>query len=89
MPFEEGKKELQTKDKIIIYTDGVIEFQDDKGGIYGEDRFYVLLKKLKDQPIRKIIDEVFKSLREFGNNTNPKDDVSLLGIEFTGNRSPR
>ncbi len=46
IPFEEDRKELQRGDKIVLYTDGVPEFQNSNGEIYGEDRFYALLKKL-------------------------------------------
>ena len=49
---------------------------------YGNDRFFNRLKELKDQPVDGLVETVFKSLMTFGNNTEPKDDVSLLGLEL-------
>lgn len=82
IPFEEEQKELQSGDKIILYTDGVVEYQNDSGHFFGKDRFYTLLKNQKGHSISKILDEVLKSLIDFSSNTRPQDDVSLLGIEF-------
>ncbi len=84
IPFEEDRKELQRGDKIILYTDGVPEFQNSKGNVYGEDRFYALLKKMQGNSIHKTLDAVIDALMEFGGQTKPKDDVSILGIEFKG-----
>ena len=81
--FEEEHEQLCPGDKLIFYTDGVNEYQDAKGAFYGNDRFFDLLKELKDQPVKRLIETVFKSLMAFGNNTAPKDDVSLLGVELT------
>ncbi len=84
IPFEEGQIKLQRGDKIILYTDGVPEFQNSAGDIYGEDRFYALLKTMQGRTIHKTLDAVIESLIEFGNQSKPVDDVSLLGIEFKG-----
>jgi sigma-B regulation protein RsbU (phosphoserine phosphatase) len=81
--YEEEHEQLGLGDKLIFYTDGVNEYQNDKGDFFGNDRFYGQLKKQKDQPVAKLVENVFKSLLVFGNNTEPKDNVSLLGIELT------
>ena len=81
--FEEEQEQLSPGDKLIFYTDGVYEYQDAKGELYGDDRFFESLRELKDQPIERLLEAVFNSLIVFGNNTEPKDDVSLLGVELT------
>ena len=80
--YEEEQEQLCPGDKLIFYTDGVNEYQNAKGEFYGNDRFYSRLKELKDQPVDRLVESVFKSLMVFGNNAAPKDDVSLLGIEL-------
>ena len=80
--YEEEQEQLCPGDKLIFYTDGVNEYQNAKGEFYGNDRFYSRLKELKDQPVDRLVESVFKSLMVFGNNAEPKDDVSLLGIEL-------
>jgi sigma-B regulation protein RsbU (phosphoserine phosphatase) len=82
--YEEEHEQLRPGDKLILYTDGVNEYQNAQGDFYGNDRFYGQLKEKKDQPVAGLVENVFKSLLDFGNNTEPKDDVSLLGMELTG-----
>jgi sigma-B regulation protein RsbU (phosphoserine phosphatase) len=75
--YEEEHGQLFPGEKLIFYTDGVNEYQNAKGQFYGNDRFFSRLKELKNQPVDGLVETVFKSLMAFGNNTDPKDDVSL------------
>ncbi len=80
--YEEQQYNLKRGDKIIMFTDGAPEYMNDKGEIYGEDRFYKLLTGCKDLDIDQTLDHAFKSLTKFGNNTKLQDDLSLLGVEY-------
>ena len=85
LPFEEGEKKLSFGDRLFIYTDGIVEYQNEKGEFYGEDRFFEELQRLKENLISNTVDGVITSLMRFGNNTEPQDDISLLALEFMGN----
>ncbi len=80
--FEEGQLKIKLGDKLFIYTDGIVEYQNDNEEFYGDDRFYNSLKELKNESVHNIIDQCINLLMEFGNNTRPQDDISLLGLEF-------
>jgi len=82
LPFEEGEMRAQKGDKLFIFTDGIVEYQNRDGELYGEERFEKELKRLRNEPISIIIDGVMDSLMEFGENNDPQDDITLLGIEF-------
>jgi phosphoserine phosphatase RsbU/P len=84
VPFAEGEKYLRKGDKIIIYTDGVVERQNEVGEFYGEDRFFDLLRNSKNFPIKSTIDKIFSTVINFGNNEKLLDDISLLGFEYKG-----
>lgn len=81
-PFEEGYKDLRKGDKVIYYTDGITEYENASGELYGSDRFHALLEKMGQEPIAVILDEVMNSVVNFGGPALPQDDVSLLGMEF-------
>ena len=85
LPFEEGEKKLSFGDRLFIYTDGIVEYQNEKGEFYGEDRFFEELQRQKEKLISNTVDGVITSLMRFGNNTEPQDDISLLALEFRGN----
>lgn len=84
VPFEEGYMDLHKGDKVIFYTDGITEYEDTSGALYGKDRLHALLKEMSREPIAVILDEVMKSIAGFGGPAIPQDDVSLLGMEFKG-----
>lgn len=84
MLFEEGEEMLHKGDKIILYTDGITEREDQKGTLYGDERLLALAQQMSQKPIQLIIDEIFARVADFGNHLPLKDDVSLFGIQFTG-----
>jgi phosphoserine phosphatase RsbU/P len=80
--FEEEEKQLQPGDKLILFTDGLTECENDQGEGYGEHRFRSLLQELRHEPVGRVLDGVIDSLTTFTKSATPKDDISLLGIGF-------
>jgi sigma-B regulation protein RsbU (phosphoserine phosphatase) len=80
--FEEGQLKIKPGDKLFIYTDGIVEYQNHNQEFYGDDRFYRNLKILKNESVHNIIDQCVRSLIQFGQNTRPQDDITLLGLEL-------
>ena len=84
VPFEEEAVSLAQGDKIILYTDGVSECQDAQGSFYGEQRFYQLLETMKKKPIAMMMEEIVKDIGAFLAGVKPRDDITILGIEYRG-----
>jgi sigma-B regulation protein RsbU (phosphoserine phosphatase) len=82
VPFEEEAIRLAAGDKLILYTDGVLECQNEHGDFYGESRFHSLLQELRGHSVDQILDGVLDSLTAFAGGLNFQDDVSLLGVEL-------
>lgn len=82
LPFEEGERQLYPGDKIFMYTDGIIEYENKNEAFFGEERFFGELNKHRNRPVADIIDKVVSAIMEFGDNNDPQDDISLMGIEF-------
>lgn len=84
LTFGEERKSIYRGDKVIFYTDGIIEYENAAGEFYGKERFYELLQKTRQLPIDMIMEEIMGSLHDFGQKAPPQDDISLLGFEFLG-----
>jgi len=82
LPIEEEEVSLDVGDMLILYTDGLIEYQNDKGESYGEARFHNHLRQWRDRPVEEILRKIMESLTSFGNGRTPQDDISLLGIKL-------
>jgi len=85
IPFFEGKINLKSGDKIILYTDGLIEYHNTEGIFFGEEEFFKFLNNYIHQPINKLTDQLFKVLKQFGNGASLRDDVSFLTFMYKRN----
>jgi len=84
IPFLEGRTLLQRGDKVILYTDGLVDYQNDREEFFGEERLYAFFQKNYAASIQQLTDELFATLYAFGNNAKLRDDVSYLIFEYQG-----
>ena len=69
---------------LLLYTDGLYECRNSNGEIFGKDRLYETIEKYRHLPIRKLVDKVFAEVKVFRQDAKPEDDISLLGVVYTG-----
>jgi sigma-B regulation protein RsbU (phosphoserine phosphatase) len=82
VPFDQEERRLQPGDKVIIYTDGVVEYLNQEEEPFGTERLYATAQNLQKRPISEILDGIYDSLMNFGHHAKIQDDISLLGIEI-------
>ena len=87
IPFSSEEKVLRKNDKLLFFTDGIYECCNPAGDFFGKDRLYVAVEKNRELPIQKLVNEVFATAQNFCQSAKPDDDMSLLGIEYTGSKS--
>lgn len=81
LDFEDGEVELETGDKIFLYTDGIIEAQNKNEDFYGIDRLKELLYEKREMKAQELIDVVYGDLMDFIEGIPIHDDLTLLVIE--------
>jgi sigma-B regulation protein RsbU (phosphoserine phosphatase) len=82
VPFEEEEKRLDAGDRVVLFTDGIAEYFNDKGEFFGEDRFYSLLADRKHRDIEGLLDAVVASINDFGKGRDFQDDITLVVLEY-------
>lgn len=82
LPYEEQTHTLQEGDKILFYTDGVLDVMNAHGERFGEKRFYDLARSLSAGPVSAIVEETATMIHRFADAQRLPDDVSLLGVGF-------
>ena len=75
---------LHPGDKIVLYTDGLLENRNAAGAFFGKQRFYEKIKKYRNEPVQKIVAAVYATVKEFGQQAKPEDDISILAVEYCG-----
>ena len=83
--YDEMSIDLKPNEKIIMYSDGVIETANNKNEFYGEKRLMSVLQNKKDLNTEKVCEYIFKDVMEFSSgNENYNDDITLLAFEYKG-----
>ena len=75
-PLEEG-------DLLLLYTDGLIEAENNNNELFGEDRLAELLRDKHQLPPQELIDFIVGQVRIFSGHHNFQDDVSLVVMQAT------
>jgi hypothetical protein len=81
-PFREHTVEFSAGDRIILYSDGLIEAVDDDGEPFGFDRFEQTILACGDQSAEEIKRSLLSSVKKFTRNRPPEDDQTLVVVSF-------
>jgi len=83
-PFGQARMRLQMGDRVVLYTDGILETCNPSEKRYGKNRFYKILKVHKGETAPALANAIYNSVKNFGKGKKPEDDISILVIEYTG-----
>ncbi len=85
--FKVEKVTLEKGDRIILYTDGLIEASQkhtrDYEKIYGKKRFYDFIKKNHSFGQEKLVEALYNDIFSYTEETHFNDDVAIIIIDKT------
>lgn len=82
--FQSKKLQMKKGDKLLLFTDGVIEAFNEEEIAYGEDRFENFLDEKLTLPVEGLIKKSFADVNDFVGSAPQSDDITLLGLTFKG-----
>jgi sigma-B regulation protein RsbU (phosphoserine phosphatase) len=82
--FEEETVQLNPGDVIIAFSDGVTEAMNEVGDEFTDDRLIASLAANRGRPPQELIDGVIKDVRAFCGEATQSDDLTILGVHFSG-----
>ena len=83
-PFREHTVTFEPGDRLILYSDGLIEAIDDDGEPFGFERFERVLLDAGHMSAEEIKKTLLGSIRRFTRNRPPEDDQTLVVVSFDG-----
>lgn len=86
--YTRGECPFAVGDKLLCYTDGVVEATDPSGEYFGQERLCNLSLQFGNRSGDELIDRVVSAVRGFSGHDQFEDDLCLLSIESTGMTCP-
>ena len=75
--FDEGITKLKEGDILVMYTDGIIDQENEIGENFGEKRMYDIIRNNLNLSVDELIDKLFATVIAFGHDIL-KDDITLI-----------
>jgi len=79
--YEEKQITLSDQDMVLLYTDGIIEARNEKGGAFGYTQLKNLVKKSKQSSAKQVVESIYSHIKK---NFQPKkqhDDLTLVVLK--------
>ncbi|MGK5095147.1 SpoIIE family protein phosphatase [Deltaproteobacteria bacterium TL4] len=80
--FEEKEIQLLPGDKILMYTDAIIEMESSQGQRIDSEGLDAFLLKNNQVPVEKLLEKIYDFGLDFSNKIYYDDDITLIGLEI-------
>ena len=80
--YKIGEIQMNSGDKLLMYTDGVTECKNNKSEFYGDIRFKDFVNINNNNIPQNLIKSVYDELNAFANGAEQSDDITLLCVEY-------
>lgn len=79
--FEEGSIKLAAGDRLLLYTDGVTEAENNEGVFFGTAHLSALFSAYRALPPEAVIEALLAEVRRFCGAAPARDDISMLMLQ--------
>ncbi len=83
LPFSQDERVLSPGDRLLLFTDGVVEQPSPSGGrMFGLERLIEALASTRGLELGPWLAKAKERVLDFGGLSEPPDDITLVAIEF-------
>jgi phosphoserine phosphatase RsbU/P len=82
--YTNATQPLQPGDRLLLYTDGLIEAANAKGDPFGQDALSALLQRTAELPPSAASDQIVSSIQQW--SASQDDDLTVLICDYAANR---
>lgn len=83
--YEMSTVQLSPGDRIVTFTDGVTEAENDNGGFFDEERVVSYLESSAGKKLNPLVKGLFLEVMKFAGTAPQSDDITVLTASFEGN----
>lgn len=82
--YETGRLLINKGDRVIMFTDGILEAKNQNDDLYSYKNLIHFIQKNSRLSTKDFIASLVKDIEKFSEKRSPEDDRALLCIEYTG-----
>ncbi|TGJ99159.1 GAF domain-containing protein [Leptospira semungkisensis] len=80
--YKGGNFRVKPGDIFVLYTDGAVEEKDSQGNEFGLERMIEEIQLRRHLPAKKIVEELYHTVRDFSAGKEPFDDFTVLLLKY-------
>ena len=82
--YQETQLELTPSDKVVLYTDGIVEAMNEKDEMFGFERLLEVVQEAKSMTADSLLKEMMVRVNEFVGDAAQHDDLTVIVISTVG-----
>ncbi len=79
---EEQCHQFEQGDRLVLYTDGVVETRNTQGQLYSVQRLEETVRDLAGRTAEQTVETIFSQLDSFSSEQGPDDDATVVVLDF-------
>ncbi len=81
--YEETQLQLVSGDKVVFYTDGIVEAKNEQEEIFGFDRLQEVIQEARAMSADSLLKEILDKVNQFVGNAAQHDDLTAIVVSVT------
>jgi sigma-B regulation protein RsbU (phosphoserine phosphatase) len=82
--YQETQLKLEPGDRVVFYTDGIVEAMNEKQEIFGFDRLLEVVQSSQSMTAEALLKEVLSRVAEFVGEAPQHDDLTVIVVSVEG-----
>lgn len=78
--YRQDEMQMQSGDRLLLYTDGITDAHDPNGNLYGTQRLMERFEKLTADKDEKVLEHIAESAKSFADTAPQFDDMTMMII---------
>jgi sigma-B regulation protein RsbU (phosphoserine phosphatase) len=80
--YKEKTVQLSAGDRLVFYTDGIVEAANPKGEFFGFDRLLQVVREARNLNADELLKEITTQVHEFCGGAAQSDDLTLIVVSL-------
>jgi serine phosphatase RsbU (regulator of sigma subunit) len=80
IPYQTDVVDFSSVNKLVIYTDGIVEGANLAGELYGEDRLLTTVERERQLPPEALTQHLLTDVLSFGGEAEQSDDITVVVV---------